>query len=132
MTQVAIQVSDRKSADTLVELLSSFNLDFVEQILINDTPTDNPETHEPFLGPEYQQMLDEEAAFRRLLPSLIRHYANMFVAIHQQQLVDYDVDEAALLERIDIKYPNQVVLLRQVSDSPDLMLHFRSPRMVRQ
>ncbi|MEZ4731332.1 MAG: hypothetical protein R3E79_29790 [Caldilineaceae bacterium] len=69
MTQVAIQVSNRASAETLVELISALDLDFVEQISIDEINGSNLEPVEPYIGPEYQQMVEEEAAFDRLLPA---------------------------------------------------------------
>lgn len=130
MTQVAIQVSNRASADTLVELLSALDLDFVEQIAIDEVNGSKIEPFEPYIGPEYQQMVVEEAAFDRLLPALQQQYMNHFVAIHGQQVVDHDSDELDLLERIDTNYPDQVVLIRQVREVPEPILAFRSPRFV--
>lgn len=131
MTQVAIQVSNRASADTLVQLLSALDLDFVEQISIDEINGNRIEPFEPYIGPEYPQMVAEEAVFDRLLPVLQKQYLHQFVAIYGQQVVDHDLDELTLLERIDANYPDQVVLIRQVRTEPEPILFFRSPRLVR-
>lgn len=131
MTQVAIQVSNRASAETLVKLLSALDLDFVEQIAIDEINGSRIEPFEPYIGPEYQQMVEEEAAFDRLLPALQQQYLHQFVAIYGQQVVDHDADEQKLLERIDENYPDQVVLLRQVREEREPILFFRSLRLVR-
>ncbi len=147
MTQVAIQVSDRASADTLVELLASFELDFVEQISIDEMNGSPVETTEQFtitadddtefleiprfyVSPERPQMQKEEAAFEKMLPTLLPNYLGEYVAIYQQQLVDHDEDEIALVERVHATYPNAVILVKQVSNVPEQPIVFRSPRFV--
>lgn len=147
MTQVAIQVSDRASADTLVELLASFELDFVEQISIDEMNGSPVGTTEQFtitadddtefleiprfhVSPERPQMQKEEAAFEQMLPTLLANYLGEYVAIYQQQLVDHDEDEIALVERVHATYPNAVILVKQVSDVPEQPIVIRSPRFV--
>lgn len=80
---------------------------------------------------EDKQMAREEAAYREMHAFLMKNFAEHYVAIHAGQLVDHDKDELVLLRRIDEKYPEDVVLLKQVRPLPESPLFFRSPRFVR-
>ena len=75
-------------------------------------------------------MLREEAAFRRLHPSLYKGYAGKYVAIHNEQLVDSDVDQVALYRRVRKQHPGKFVWIAPVDESPEEVLVFRSPRFV--
>ena len=76
-------------------------------------------------------MSQEEAAYLAMHTELVAHHANEYVAVHHGQLIDYDRDEIALLRRLDAKYPNEIVLMKQVRPLPEPELRFRSPRFVR-
>lgn len=83
----------------------------------------------PFpIHPHRSAMLQETAAFERLHPHLKQQYLGQHVAITDGKVVDHDMDSVALLQRIRATYPNQVVLLRQVEETAEIELHFRSPR----
>lgn len=130
MTQLAIQVSDVQKAALLVELLSS--LDFVEEIMINDEDSGFDQSYlMPHTSSERMQMLKEEAAFDAMRSELLNQYREEFVAIYQQQVIDHDPDELALVERICESYPDETVLIRQVLETPEPPLVFRSPRFSR-
>lgn len=75
-------------------------------------------------------MLREEAAFRRLHPSLYREYAGEYVAIHDEQRIDHDSDQVALYRRMRHQYPGEFVWIAPVNESPDEVLVFRSPRFL--
>lgn len=72
----------------------------------------------------------ERAAYLRLYPQLRQTHAGDFVAIYNEQLVDYDVDEAALFARIDDKYPDEFVWLTRVEEKPEREIKLHSPRFV--
>jgi len=76
-------------------------------------------------------MLREKAAFMAMHLELLEKYEGQFVAISQGQVVDHDQDVLTLVRRIDLDYPEQAVLVKQVVDQPDQDLHFRSPRFIR-
>jgi hypothetical protein len=72
----------------------------------------------------------EQAAYRKLHPHLWRQIPGHYVAIHNGQLVDQDVDKRALLARIEAKYPVQFVLLRGVERTPEREYRFPSIRYI--
>lgn len=78
------------------------------------------------------QMAQEEIAYRTMHPELMVRHPNQYVAIHQGQLVDYDTSEQALLDRIDERFPDEIVLLKQVQPLVDRILYVRSPRLIRE
>ncbi|MEZ4712599.1 MAG: hypothetical protein R3A44_35755 [Caldilineaceae bacterium] len=75
-------------------------------------------------------MLREEAAFRRLHPSLYKEYAGEYVAIHNEQLIDHDLDQVLLYRRMRQQHPGEFVWIAPVKESPDEILVFRSPRFL--
>ena len=78
------------------------------------------------------KMQQEVAAFEASHVDLWQKYAHQFVAIQQGMVIDHDADELALVERIDARYPDEVVLIRQVLPQLPQPLRFRSPRFVNQ
>ena len=71
----------------------------------------------------------EEAAFRRLHPSLRQQYAGQYVAIHGGELIDHDTDQVALFLRMRQQYPNQFVWIAPVRETPEEIYQMRSPRL---
>ncbi len=76
-------------------------------------------------------MQREVAAFEVMHPSLWKQYPHQYVAIYQGAVIDHDIDQLALLQRVDEGYPEAVVLIRQVLPQLPKTLTFRSPRFVR-
>jgi hypothetical protein len=72
----------------------------------------------------------ERQAFEAMYDDLLAKYEGQYVAIHQGQVVDHDNDQLALLRRRKQNYPQDVVLITQVSPESQRVLHFRSPRLV--
>ena len=70
----------------------------------------------------------EKRAFSRLHATLLRQYADEYVAIYHGELVDHDVDQAALWARINEQYPNQFVLIRPIRSEPEITYEHRSMR----
>lgn len=58
-------------------------------------------------------------------------YAGQHIAIHEQQVVDYDQDVAALAQRIRQQYGRIPVLVTQVYDQPVPEFAIRRPQLVR-
>ncbi|MEZ4733207.1 MAG: hypothetical protein R3E79_39430 [Caldilineaceae bacterium] len=75
-------------------------------------------------------MRSEEAAFRRLHPSLYKEYAGQYVAIHNEQLIDHDLDQVLLYRRMRQQHPGEFIWIAPVKESPDEVLVFRSPRFL--
>lgn len=83
------------------------------------------------VNPQWGQMLQEQAAFQRQHAQLLAEYEGSFVAMCQGRVVDADLDQMALVARIDERYPEAVVLIKRVTREPERVLHMRSPRWVR-
>lgn len=85
-----------------------------------------------YVNPNRPAMEQEIAAFEAMHASLWSQYPYQYVAIHGGDVIDHDVDEVTLVERIDKQYPETTVLLRQVLPQLPQTLVFRSPRWVKQ
>ena len=70
----------------------------------------------------------EEAAYRRLHPSLLEKYPGQYVAIYGGELVDYDTDQVKLYLRVKSCYPGEFVWVAPVRPEPEEMYVNRSPR----
>ncbi len=70
----------------------------------------------------------EEAAWRRLHPSLLEKYPGQYVAIHGGELVDHDTDQVELFLRVKSHYPDEFVWIASVRPEPVEMYINRSPR----
>jgi hypothetical protein len=53
--------------------------------------------------PESSKGAREFQAFRRLLPELLATYRDKYVAVHNEQVVDSDADDIALVLRVQAK-----------------------------
>ena len=72
----------------------------------------------------------EEAAFRRLYPTLRQQFPDQYAAIHNGELVDHDEDQVALFVRVRQQYPGQFVWIAPVRSTPEEIYQMRSPRLV--
>lgn len=70
----------------------------------------------------------EKKAYFALHKTLWRQYPGQHVAIYNGELIDHDMDGVALSKRVYKHYPDKFVLIRQVDQELDPILHFRSPR----
>lgn len=75
--------------------------------------------------PQHAKMRQEVEYFDAHLESLWQEYPNQFVAIHQQQVIDCDMDELALIERVRTVHPAIAILIRKVTGEPVPELRFR-------
>lgn len=78
-----------------------------------------------------QKLEAEIRAFEQMYPDLKARYLNQFVAVHNGQVVDADADFEQLFLRVQARFGDLTVLIRQVGDSPDEEWNFRSPRLER-
>ena len=85
--------------------------------------------NEPLVRPGEEKLQAEAQAFAQLHLQLVPHYLGQFVAIFEGQLVDNDKDFETLYLRIQKKYKDEVVLIRQVMAKPTIELHGPSPRL---
>ena len=70
----------------------------------------------------------EIEAFHRLHPTLLEKFTGEYVAVFEEEVVDHDVDLAALLQRIDKRFPNDFVLIRPVRQDPEIVYEHRAVR----
>ncbi len=76
--------------------------------------------------PFEEAMRREETAYRQLHYQLWPAYAGQHVAIYHGQLVDSDVDSAALYKRITELYGDEFVFITQVNHDPIAKVHVYS------
>jgi predicted transcriptional regulator len=80
---------------------------------------------------ERDKIKTEAEAFRQMHAELAKQYLGQYVAIHNGQLVDHDVDFQKLHQRVPQTYGRQAILLRRVTTDPERVLVMRSPRLNR-
>ena len=61
----------------------------------------------------------EYRAFRRLLPGLLQTHRGKYVAVHNEQVIDSDADEMALILRALAKVGNVDIHVGLVTDQPE-------------
>ena len=71
----------------------------------------------------------EEDAFRAMHAQLRSMYPDQYVAICRSQVIDHDLDQLALFRRVEERYPDVPVLIRQVTPAVEEVYIFRSPRV---
>jgi hypothetical protein len=76
-----------------------------------------------------QDMEEEAQAFRRLHPGLIATIPDQYAAVYRGQLVDHDVDQLTLYQRIETRFPGRPVLIRQVRPEVETTIMVHSPRI---
>ncbi|MBI1879500.1 MAG: hypothetical protein HYR94_14990 [Chloroflexi bacterium] len=76
-----------------------------------------------------QQLEAEIRAFERMHSELKNRYLGQFVAVYERQVVDSDADFERLFLRVQARFGDLTVLIRQVSALPDEEWYFRSPRL---
>ena len=78
---------------------------------------------------QVQQAIHREAqAFRSQHAELLVKYPDRYVAMYQGGVVDDDLDQMALLARVEDRYPDLPVLIAQVLPDPEEIYVVRSPR----
>ena len=83
-----------------------------------------------FLRSEARRTMQREMnTFFQLHARLLEDYSGQYVAIHQGKLVDHDSDQLALYQRVERRYRNTPVLIKQVLANPEEEYTFRSPTL---
>jgi hypothetical protein len=72
-------------------------------------------------APELPKGEREYRAFLRLLPELLASHRDKFVAIHNGEVVDSDLDDVALILRVQAKVGYVPLYVGRVTDSPLLV-----------
>ncbi len=65
-----------------------------------------------------EKLSQEIVAYEKMHPELWQKFAGQWVAIHNEELVDHDIDDVALHRRVRAQYGQTVVLIRQVRETP--------------
>lgn len=85
-----------------------------------------------YLRVEAERILEREAkAFAAMHANLLQEHMDKYVAIHHGQLVDSDSDQGMLVLRMTERFPDEVILVRQVRTEVEPTFVIRSPRIVR-
>jgi hypothetical protein len=100
----------------------------IETVLVETLRSAFPEWP---VHPERAQMQREEAVFEAMREELLATHRGRFVAVRDGEVVDQDESELDLFQRVQARFPEQLVLVREVTANPLPPLHFRSPRFVR-
>ena len=74
----------------------------------------------------------ETIAFEQMLSDLLKQYEGEYVAVHQGQVIDHDIDLRELHLRVFEVMGHAAVLLKKVTKQPERDLVFRSPRFERE
>lgn len=117
------QASQRKVPEFVKEEI----IKTIRSQILTSQDTDPPDVS---IHLDRSAMEREAKAFLRLHPSLKREYLGEYVAIYQGKLVDHDPDLVELIQRRELRYPDEVVLIRQVLEEPEKELVIRSPRLM--
>jgi hypothetical protein len=73
----------------------------------------------PELPPPKPGKFDRErAAFWRLLPELLKTHQGQYVAIHEEQVIDSDADDLALLARVLPRVGRVAIYVERVTTDP--------------
>lgn len=83
-----------------------------------------------YVHPQRAKMQEEIAAYHKLHPQLVKTHFGKTVAVHGGQVVDFDDDPVALLQRIKRRFPSEIVLRRLVEAFPERELRVRSFRYI--
>ncbi len=86
--------------------------------------TDRPQSRPA----EQDKLARELTAYKAMHPTLVKDYLGQYVAIHNGELVDHDLEFSDLHQRIRQRFGRQTVLLHRVELGLECELVFRSPR----
>jgi hypothetical protein len=78
-----------------------------------------PPPHVEWPPPARNKWEREYRAFRRLLPILLQTHLGKYVAVHDEQVIDCDADEMALILRVLAKVGNVDLHIGLVTDQPE-------------
>jgi len=74
---------------------------------------------------ERRAIAEQSAVYRRLHPSLRAEYPDRYIAMHDGEVVDHDVDLPALLGRVRQQWRDTPVLVTWVGDSAEVIVSRR-------
>ncbi len=74
----------------------------------------------------------EHAAFKRLLPQLLKDYRNQYVAIHEEQIVGTGDNILDVAHAAYDRFGYQPIYVDLVTDEPQRLVRIPSPRVLSQ
>jgi hypothetical protein len=82
------------------------------------------------LLPEMSKGQREHQAFLRLLPELLGTHRGQYVAVHEEQVIDSDADDIALIRRVHARIGYVPIHVALVTDRPAVVSvpHYRESR----
>lgn len=84
-----------------------------------------------FLRAETSRSLQQETeAFQAMHGDLLLKFAGEYVAVYGGRVIDHDADQLALILRIEERYRDAPMLIKQVTRDVDEIYHVRSPRLI--
>ena len=84
-----------------------------------------------YLRLEAKQILTREVqAFTDMHAELVQQHLGQYVAVRQGKVVDFDESQLDLVLRIEERFPDEIILIRQVTSEPEKIYTIRSPRIV--
>lgn len=84
-----------------------------------------------YLHAEASQILERETlSFRALHAEWLAKYSGEYVASHQGQVIDHDPKLLDIYLRIDEKYPDEIILLKQVQPEIERAFTVHSPKVI--
>lgn len=120
-----------KSRNRSLDVLIADALD--RGLTTDEADIEEEQSSSPFAsaGEEGKKLHEETVAYEAMHDQLLATHFGEHVAIFNGQLVDHDPDFLTLLGRIDARYPDDVVLIKQVTPLPERELRIYSPRLER-
>jgi len=117
--------------EVIIPLTYFPNAAALELIIVEDTAvvrakTDGPQLHQ---NKRQAEMLEQTAVFEEQYSELVKEYSGQYVAFHQGKLVDHDSNHRELSRRVRATFPDEIVLIRQVTERPEGLLRLGSPRL---
>jgi len=74
-----------------------------------------------------QKLATESDAFEKMHPTLLKEHPGEYVAVHERQVVDSDPNFEAVFVRVQSRFGQTPVLIRQVTESPAPRLSVSRP-----
>ena len=88
----------------------------------------SPSIEPPVFTPDREVFERERAAFYRLLPSLLTTHRGKYVAVHDEQPVEFGDDTVAVATQVYQRFGYIPVFIGQVTEKPKTPIRIPSPR----
>jgi hypothetical protein len=79
---------------------------------------------------ERTEMDREMEAYAAQHSQILEKYRDRYIAMYHGEIVDHDSDLLPLYLRIDERFPDETVLLKQVKEQVEDIFTIRSPRLI--